>query len=165
MSNERGGEWAMRTYINDIAVGGDIGLLDEIAHPDVIDLGVVAAGGPAGIDGLRTHVRGAHASLDNRSAEIVRLLATDNEVMAWWTLSGDHIGSWIGADPSGRRVSATAFSFFRLRDGKVFEYQHWGRPVGNVLPVARARSTGRDWRPRRSGSSQELGPRPQHRVA
>jgi steroid delta-isomerase-like uncharacterized protein len=115
----------MRTYVLDVAAGGRLDLIDEIAHPDMVDVGVVDAGGPTGSDGLRLHVSAAHKAMEDRSAEIRRLVATEDEVMAWWTMTGRHSAPWLGVEPTGRSVTATAFSFFRLRDGRIEEYEYW----------------------------------------
>ena len=96
--------WVMTTYVHKVAGEGQLDLIDEIANEDMVDLGVVAAGGPAGRDGLRLHVRGAHVSMADRVTEIKRLVATDDEVMAWWTMTGTHSAPWLGVETTGRRI-------------------------------------------------------------
>ena len=134
MSAERNA-WVMTTYVHKVAGEGQLDLIDEIANEDMVDLGVVAAGGPAGRDGLRLHARGAHVSMADRVTEIKRLVATDDEVMAWWTMTGTHSAPWLGVETTGKRITATAFSFFRMRDGRIAEYEYWVDKLGLLLQL------------------------------
>ena len=82
-------------------------------------------GGPPGKAGLRQHVVGFRRYIDEIELSIERIVAGEDEVMAWWSFNGIHSGPWLGRSPTGKHVSATVFSFFELRDGLISRYRLW----------------------------------------
>ncbi|MEM7403859.1 MAG: ester cyclase [Pseudomonadota bacterium] len=115
----------MRTYLVDVAQKGELGLLDDMAHEDMVDEANAAFGGPPGRAGLRQHVVGFRRHISDLSLEIQRIVGADDAVMAWWSFTGTHVGPWLGRSPSGQPVSATVFSFFELRDARISRYRLW----------------------------------------
>ncbi|MEM7504951.1 MAG: ester cyclase [Pseudomonadota bacterium] len=115
----------MRTYLIDVAQGGQLDLIDEIAHEDMVDEANAAFGGPPGRAGLRQHVVGFRRNVSNLTIDIQRIVGADDEVMAWWTFRGVHSGPWLGRPATGTSISGTVFSFFALRAGLVSYYRLW----------------------------------------
>ena len=56
---------------------------------------------------------------------IDRIVAGRDEVMAWWSFAGTHVGPWLGVTPTGEPIEATVFSFFDLIDGQIARYRLW----------------------------------------
>lgn len=131
MSDDRN-TWVMTTYVHQVIGEARTELLDELANQDMVDLAVVAAGGPTGIEGLRLHVNAAIAVMSDRSTDIKRIIASDDEVVAWWTVTGVHAAPFLGVETTGRRFTVTAFSFFRMRDGRIAEYEFWVDALGSL---------------------------------
>ncbi len=52
------------------------------------------------------------------------LIAEDDYVVERFTASGTHRGEFMGAAPTGRRVSMPGINIFGVRDGKIVE--RWG---------------------------------------
>ncbi|WP_417517309.1 ester cyclase [Minwuia sp.] len=115
----------METYLHDIAGGGKLELIDEIAQPDMIDEANQAFGGPPGRDGLVAHVVGFHRNITERRIRIRKIVAGKSDVMAWWSFTGRHTGPWLGRTPTGEEISADVFSFFELTEGRVSLYRLW----------------------------------------
>jgi len=115
----------METYLSDVVVNGRLDLIAEIAQPDMVDEANQAFGGPAGRDGLVAHVKGFRRNVGNLHLTIDRIVAGSDEVMAWWSFTGTHVGPWLGRAPTGRELSGTAFSFFDLVDGRISRYRVW----------------------------------------
>ena len=109
MSEDRN-RWVMTTYVHQVIGEARTDLLEELANQDMVDNAVVAAGGPTGIEGLRLHVNAAIAVMSDRSTTITRIVASDDEVVAWWTVSGVHAAPFLGVDATGRRFTAKALS-------------------------------------------------------
>ncbi len=115
----------MRTYLIDVGQNGRIELLDDIAHPDMVDEANRAFGGPPGRAGLVQHVVGFRKNVQDVSIDIERIVAGEGEVMAWWTFAGIHAGPWLGRPPTGKPLTGTVFSFFELKDGLITRYKLW----------------------------------------
>lgn len=115
----------METYLLEVVVNGRLELIDALAQPDMVDEANQAFGGPAGRDGLVAHVVGFRRNVGSLQLNIERIVAQTNEVMAWWSFTGNHIGPWLGRTPTGQEISGTAFSFFELVDGRISRYRVW----------------------------------------
>ncbi len=70
-------------------------------------------------------MKGFRRALDGLRVTIDRIVAGDDEVMAWWSFVGTHVAPWLGRTPTGAEISGTVFSFFDLVDGKVSRYRVW----------------------------------------
>ena len=115
----------METYLLEVVVNGRLGLIEELALPDMVDEANQAFGGPPGRDGLVAHVVGFRRNVGNLRLVIDRIVAGTDEVMAWWSFTGTHLGPWLGRAPTGQEISGTAFSFFDLVDGRISRYRVW----------------------------------------
>jgi predicted ester cyclase len=50
-----------------------------------------------------------------------RLSAEGERVAFRWSVSGTHVGEWLGIPPTGNHARAAGISVFRIADGKVVE--------------------------------------------
>lgn len=115
----------MHTYLVEVGGNGRIELIDELAHPDMVDEANQAFGGPPGRAGLVAHVVGFRRNVTDLEIDVRRIVASDDEVMAWWSFTGTLSGPWLGRAPTGQRFGATVFSFFELADGLISRYRLW----------------------------------------
>lgn len=115
----------METYLLEVAAKGRLELIDDLAQPDMVDEANQAFGGPPGREGLVAHVVGFRRNVGELELVIERIVAGDNEVMAWWSFSGKHVGPWLGRAPTGRDISGDVFSFFDLADDRISRYRVW----------------------------------------
>lgn len=119
----RSPEAVMKTYLEEVALQGRLELIDEIAQPDMIDEANQIFGGPPGKAGLVAHVRGFNRHIGNCSLRIEKIVADEQEAMAWWTFTGQHVGPWLGKPATNQPVEGTVFSFFEMRDGLIDRYR------------------------------------------
>ena len=119
----------METYLTEVVEGGRLELIDELARPDMVDEANQAFGGPPGRAGLVAHVVGFRRNGGDLHLAVERVVAgagpAGDEVMAWWSFTGTHIGPWLGKAPTGEAISGTAFSFFELTEGSISRYRVW----------------------------------------
>jgi predicted ester cyclase len=115
----------MRTYLLEVVVNGRLELIEDLAHPDMVDEANQAFGGPTGRDGLVAHVVGFRRNVGDLRLTIDRIVAGTDDVMAWWSFTGTHVGPWLGRTPTGQEISGTTFSFFDLVDGRISRYRVW----------------------------------------
>lgn len=118
-------EKLMHTFLTDVVGNGNLSLLEELAQPDMVDEANLLFGGPTGRDGLLAHVKGFRKNISNSSVSIHRIIGNDDEVMAWWSFEGVHVGPWMKLEPTNNVISATVFSFFTLDRSRIKNYQLW----------------------------------------
>jgi predicted ester cyclase len=101
---------------------GDLTVVDETCAPDV---SLFLSGNPEGYRGteavkrLIAFVRGVFPDLFLRIEDTV---AEDDRVAARWSTGGTQRGEWErGIPPTGRRVTWTGMSMYRLRNGRIVE--------------------------------------------
>jgi hypothetical protein len=73
----------------------------------------------------RGHVVGFRRNVGDLRLTIDRIVAGTDDVMAWWSFTGIHVGPWLGRTPTGQEISGTTFSFFDLVDGRISRYRVW----------------------------------------
>jgi len=125
----------MEVYLLEVGAKGRMELIEEIAHPDMIDEANQAFGGPEGRDGLVAHVEGFRRNVGDVEITIDRIVAGKDEVMARWSFTGKHVGPWLGRAPTGNEISGTVFSFFDLTDGRISYYRLWLQAMFDVPVV------------------------------
>lgn len=75
---------------------------------------------PGGPEGEKRLVSGAHAAFPNIHFAIDDLLAAEREsVVARWTASGSHRGKFRGIPPTGREVTWSGITIYRLSGGQL----------------------------------------------
>jgi predicted ester cyclase len=117
----------MRRYLTEVVAGGDLAVLDDIAAPDMVDHTAVAAGWGTGRDGLVRHVTYFRATLPDLTVSVERIVASDDEVVGIWRVSGSHRGPLFGYAATGRRLEWSNASIFRLAEGLIVDYTGvWG---------------------------------------
>ena len=115
----------METYLNEVAKNGNLDLIDELAHEDMLDEANQIFGGPKGRDGFKAHVVGFQRNITDATLEIKEIVGGNKQAMAWWQFSGHHTGPWLGINPTGQKISGTVFSFFDITEGKIARYRLW----------------------------------------
>ena len=115
----------METYLLEVGGKGRYELIEELAHPDMVDEANQAFGGPTGRAGLIAHVKGFRRNVGDLDVTIDRIVAGPDEVMAQWSFKGKHVGPWLGKPPTGDDITGTVFSFFELTDGRISRYRLW----------------------------------------
>ncbi len=115
----------METYLLEVGSKGRFELIPELALPDMVDEANRAFGGPPGRDGLIAHAKGFRRAFGDLEMRIDRIVAGDDEVMAWWSFTGTQTRRWLNRDPSGKPLSGTVFSFFELKDHRISRYRLW----------------------------------------
>lgn len=114
---------AVRRFFEDVLPAGDVDAVDALVGPDFVDHNPTP-GQPAGAEGVRHVVRNLHGAHTDLRVTVDDLVGEGDRVAARWTLRGTPTGPLFGMPPSGERVEASAFVFFRFAEGKVVE--RWG---------------------------------------
>jgi len=94
-------------------------VIDEIISPDYTDYGHNPPG--RGPEGAKQDFRGATSVFSNTHYTIDELIATGDQVVARWTGTYIHSGEFAGIAATGKPVSLTGISIYRLANGQILE--------------------------------------------
>lgn len=118
----------------DIYLRGRLNAADEICAPDLVAHGTgVASGAPRGPAFVREDAAALRSAFDIESLTDDDVVAAGDRVVIRWTLRARHVGPFLGAAGTGRRVSVTGIDIFRMEGGQIAEF--WGE--FDLLDLAR----------------------------
>ncbi|MEU5421464.1 ester cyclase [Streptomyces sp. NPDC001407] len=110
-----------RRFFEDIAVGGDLGLIDELFAADYRDHDIgKETDTTIGSDVMKDDVTNWRAAFDFHFA-LHGQLAEGDQVATSWTWRGTHTGEFMGLAPTGRDVEMTGVTVFAFSDGRIQE--------------------------------------------
>ncbi len=113
----------IRRYFDEVWNQGNMEVIDELVARDV-------SGQDAAIDETRTIetvkevVVLLRTAFPDASYTIYDLIGENDKVVARWSLTGTHRGTYLDVSPTEKRVILKGIIIFRLEDGKIVEY--WG---------------------------------------
>lgn len=94
-------------------------ILDELQTPDVAYHGTSMT--MNGIEEYKQVFKGYLSALQDSSVEINSLIAEGDKVVSHVSMSVVHTGELDGIPPTGNEVKVSAYTIFRLVDGKIAE--------------------------------------------
>ena len=112
----------VRRY-REIHNSSNLAALDEIVATDLNSHSGLP-GLPAGREGGKLAHQGVLASFPDGHVTTDDLIAEGDRVVERFTFSGTHQAPFMGVPATGKRVTVTGMSVFRIADGKIAE--HWG---------------------------------------
>jgi steroid delta-isomerase-like uncharacterized protein len=122
---------------------GDAAAIDRLVAPDLV-MHLRGRSDVAGVDAYRSFYAGYRAAFPDQRWTIEELIAEADTVVALWTLRATHRGELMGIAATGREVTVTGISVFRIADGRIAE--NWVQSdilgllqqLGAVPPIGRA---------------------------
>jgi steroid delta-isomerase-like uncharacterized protein len=106
---------------NDLAALDDLVAADLITHSQLPNV-------PPGREGGKMVHQGSLAAFPDGTTTTEDLIAEGDRVVERFTFAGTQQGDFMGIPPSGKRVTVSGMSVFRIADGKIVE--HWGENDG-----------------------------------
>lgn len=76
------------------------------------------------VNSLAEHIedlKARHVAFANGRFEINQMVSDGRFVAVRYTFYGDHVGTYLGIEPTGRSVSRPSAAFFEIEGGKVIE--------------------------------------------
>jgi steroid delta-isomerase-like uncharacterized protein len=110
---------------------GNMDLADELFAPDFVnhDPAVPHSGD---LETLKHQTVARNAGFPDGQTTIEDLIAEDDRVTKRWAYQGTHTAEWNGISPTGKRVTVTGITIYRIADGKIAECW-WGYDVLGLL--------------------------------
>lgn len=94
--------------------------IDEIVAPDVI-FHYPNNDELRGIENLKQNRAQMHKAFSDIKHTIKYQIAEDDMVVTHYTWSGTHKETWLGIEPTGKKINLTILETCRLKDGKIVE--------------------------------------------
>jgi predicted ester cyclase len=99
----------VRRFVNEILVGGNVGVIDEICAPNYVNKGL----GGAGLAGFKAALPALAGLLPSRKMEIEEFVAEGDAVVIRFTFEWTQAG--------GEKLSGRGLCYYGLTDGKIAE--------------------------------------------
>jgi predicted ester cyclase len=112
----------VRRY-REIHNSNNLAALDQIVDANIVSHSGVP-GMPPGLEGGKMVHNMFLSAFPDSQVTTDDLIADGDEVVERFTFRGTNKGSFMGAPPTGKQVTATGMSVFRIANGKIVE--HWG---------------------------------------
>jgi steroid delta-isomerase-like uncharacterized protein len=102
---------------------GKVELADVLVAEDFINHNPVPGQAP-GREGLKAAVNSLRAAFPDLSVNLEDVISQGDKVVLRDTIRGTHQGPFAGVPPTGRTITVSRISVFRVVDGQIKE--HWG---------------------------------------
>jgi steroid delta-isomerase-like uncharacterized protein len=109
-----------RTY-EELFNQGNLANVEELIAPDCINHDVPPGMNNRGPEGIRQVVLMLRTAFPDLHVTIEELVAEGDMVACLVTMSGTHLGTFMGISPTGRSFRQAQMHFVRFRDGKGIE--------------------------------------------
>jgi steroid delta-isomerase-like uncharacterized protein len=87
---------------------------DYVEHPRPPTL-------PPGTEGMKQLIGAYRTAFPDLTMTLDDIFAEGEMVAFRWSVSGTHLGDWLGVPPTGNHVAATGITLFRVSSGKVVQ--------------------------------------------
>lgn len=112
---------AARRFFHEVAVGGNLGAIDDMFAADYIDHDVAnEAESETGRDVMTRDLRMWRDAFDF-TFELDRQATEGDDVVTLWTWIGKHKGDFHGMPATGEQCTMTGTTYFRFEDSKIKE--------------------------------------------
>jgi steroid delta-isomerase-like uncharacterized protein len=119
-----GNKATFRRMLDEVIVGGNLDLMDELVNPDFVNhnvVGTAEASGSVGVENFRQEIRALRAGFPDIELDIIHLLADGDMVTVHVRGRGTHLGEFGGIPATGRRIDVPSITIVRFADGRFAE--------------------------------------------
>jgi steroid delta-isomerase-like uncharacterized protein len=120
----------------------NLNIVDELCAPGFVDHSAMPGQAP-GAQGMKEWLRQFTQAFPDLSATIDDMVAERDVVVTRLTCRGTHKGAFMGAAPTGKKVTFHGIDMVRIKDGRATEVWHEGNDavvlmeIGVHMPVAK----------------------------
>ncbi len=118
---------AFRRLYEDAVSTGDLDVIDEVVHPDVVHHTRYAAQGP-GAKGFKDTAAMLRRTYDEFTMTAKDVVAEGDKVVGRFAVSGVHTSDLDGTPPIGRRLDFEEIMIVRFENGRIVEIWNHGDP-------------------------------------
>jgi steroid delta-isomerase-like uncharacterized protein len=100
---------------------GDIGIVDELGAPGLRVSYPLMPAPTEGVAAFKEVLKMVHTAFPDVEIEIGEPIAEGNRVAVAWTMRGTHKGQMMGLPPTGKTVTWSGITLYRIENGKVVD--------------------------------------------
>lgn len=100
---------------------GSLDLIDDYASPDIAVSYPLLRETVHGPDAFKDVIRGIRSAMPDVECEVHETIAQGDKVVGRWTMRGTQTGELNGIPPTGKQVTLSGITIYRIADGKVVE--------------------------------------------
>jgi len=75
-----------------------------------------------GIEGAIKHIIGVRETYPDLKLMIDFQIAEEDFVASSYTMTGTHLGKWMGIKPTGKKINVTGVNVDKIKNGKIVEH-------------------------------------------
>jgi steroid delta-isomerase-like uncharacterized protein len=120
VSAEESNKALVRRFFEEAWVKGNVSAVDEFMAADYVEHPRPSTL-PPGAEGLKQLILAYRTAFPDLKLTLDDIFAEGEMVAFRWSVSGTHLGEWLGVPPTGNHVRATGITNFRIAGGKVEE--------------------------------------------
>lgn len=111
----------VKAYIETILNTGDVSNINSFISPDYTEI-YQNKHYFSGIEGAKQHITGVRETYPDINLSIDQQLSDGDWVITLYTMTGTHLGSWMGIKPTGRKIKVTGVNIDKVINGKIVEH-------------------------------------------
>ena len=133
-----------RQVFEEVQSQGNLALVDEIVADDYV--GHTPIDDIHGPEGAKQFDSMLHEAFPDYQVTVEDQIAEGDKVVTRWTCRGTHKGRFQGIPPTGKQITMTGITIFRIANGKLVE--GWSNPdlLGMLQQLGAAPKPGSDGR-------------------
>src|SRR5829696_7156232 len=120
VSAEEKNKALVREFFEEAWGQGNLAAVDEFMAADYVEHPRPSTL-PPGTEGLKQLIASYRTAFPDLQTTLDDIFAEDEMVAFRWSVSGTHMGDWLGISPTGNHVAATGITLLRVALGKVVE--------------------------------------------
>jgi steroid delta-isomerase-like uncharacterized protein len=120
VSVEEKNKLLVREFLGEAWGKGNMAAVDEFMAADYVEH-PRASNLPAGTESLKRLIAAYRTAFPDLKVTLDDIFAEGEMVAFRWSVSGTHLGDWLGIPPTGNHVTATGITLFRIAGGQVVE--------------------------------------------
>jgi steroid delta-isomerase-like uncharacterized protein len=110
-----------RRVVEELFVGGNLDLADELVTPDFVGHDVAAPEPMRGPEGLKEQAKGYREAFPDLQLRIEDQIAERDRVVSRWIATGTHKGDLFGIAPTGKQATIEGVTIDRFSGAKIAE--------------------------------------------
>lgn len=124
-----------RRYFENLFNAGELGVADEILHPEISFFGPVTPDGIHGIDAFKRFAMEWFTGFPDRRFELVEEWVDGDRIACLFHITGTHRGEFIGRAATGNTIDVQVMNFLRIDGGRIRSIQAFFDPAQLLRPL------------------------------
>jgi steroid delta-isomerase-like uncharacterized protein len=120
VSTEEKNKALVREFLEEAWGKGNMAAVDEFVAADYVEHHLPSTL-PPGTEGLKQLIASYRTAFPDLKTTLDGILAEGEMVAFRWSVSGTHLGDWLGVPPTANHMAATGITLFQIAGGKVVE--------------------------------------------